>query len=199
MRIELFNNLLITCARQPVLTVNTNRPAVAARLSPAERRVRATARATGISLVCRNPANPRRAPIFANCCITCAGRCLPNAATWRRTTTACSGAATLPVRSTSWNSMPPWQRAADAAKRGDADRERAALEEAARLYQDDLLRSLLRRLAPTEARTLPPPAGTCAQPPDDPARKPAATIPRPYATPNGWWHWIRWPRRTTRR
>ena len=28
--------------------------------------------------------------------------------------------------------------------------------------------------------------------------KPAATIPRPSATPNGWWHWIRWPRRTTR-
>jgi len=25
MRIELFNNLLITCAQEPVLTVNTNR------------------------------------------------------------------------------------------------------------------------------------------------------------------------------
>ena len=89
-------------------------------------------------------------------------------------------------------------RAADAAKRGDADGERAALEEAARLYQDDLLRGLYDDWLQPKREHYRRQLGHVLQPPGDRCSKPAATIPPPSVTPNGWWHWIRWPRRTTR-
>jgi hypothetical protein len=139
MRIELFNNLLITCARQPVLTVNTNRlQSLLAYLllngESAQSREQLAYLLWPESSESQARTNLRqllhhlRRALPAECCHL------------RRTTTACNGAATLPVRSTSWNSMPPWQarRTLPNGRCGSG----AQPSRKRGVYQDDLLRSL---------------------------------------------------------
>ena len=141
MRIELFNNLLITCAQQPVLSVNTNRlQSLLAWLilnseSPQPREqlafllwpesIESQARTNLRQLL-----HHLRRALPAECCYLEADN---HSVQWRR-----DPGCTIDVV----EFEAALERAADAAKRGNPDGERAALEEAARLYQDDLLRSL---------------------------------------------------------
>ena len=141
MRIELFNNLLITCAQQPVQSVNTSRlqsllawlllhsdsPQPRERLAfllwpeSAESQARTNLRQLLHHL---------RHALPAECCLLEADN---HSVQWRR-----DPGCTIDVVEFDAGVA----RAADAAKRGDAAGERDALEEAARLYQDDLLRGL---------------------------------------------------------
>ncbi len=141
MRIELFNNLLITCAQQPVQSVNTSRlqsllawlllhsdsPQPRERLAfllwpeSAESQARTNLRQLLHHL---------RHALPAECCLLEADN---HSVQWRR-----DPGCTIDV--VEFDAA--LARAADAAKRGDAAGERDALEEAARLYQDDLLRGL---------------------------------------------------------
>ena len=141
MRIELFNNLLITCAQEPVLTVNTNRlQSLLAYLllnsESAQSREQLAYLLWPESSESQARTNLRqllhhlRRALPAECCHLEADN---HSVQWRR-----DPACTIDV--VEFDAA--LANAADAAKRSDADRERAALEEAARLYQDDLLRSL---------------------------------------------------------
>ena len=141
MRIELFNNLQITCAQQPVLSVNTNRlQSLLAWLvlnsESAQPREQLAFLLWPESIESQARTNLRqllhhlRRALPAECCYLEADN---HSVQWRR-----DPACTIDVV----EFEAALARAADAAKRGNADGERAALEEAARLYQDDLLRSL---------------------------------------------------------
>jgi DNA-binding SARP family transcriptional activator/predicted ATPase len=141
MRIELFNNLLITCAQQPVLSVNTNRlQSLLAWLvlnsESAQSREQLAFLLWPESIESQARTNLRqllhhlRRALPAECCYLEADN---HSVQWRR-----DPACTVDVV----EFETALARAADAAKRGNVEGERAALEEAARLYQDDLLRSL---------------------------------------------------------
>jgi DNA-binding SARP family transcriptional activator/predicted ATPase len=141
MRIELFNNLLITCAQQPVLSVNTNRlQSLLAWLvlnsEAAQPREQVAFLLWPESIESQARTNLRqllhhlRRALPAECCYLEADN---HSVQWRR-----DPACTIDV--VEFDAAVA--RAADAAKRGNTDGERAALEEAACLYQDDLLRSL---------------------------------------------------------
>ena len=197
MRIELFNNLLITCAQQPVLSVNTNRlQSLLAWLvlhsESAQPREQLAFLLWPESSESQARTNLRqllhhlRRALPAECCLPGGGQ--PQRAVaprpglhHRRGGIRCRAGARGGRRQT---------RRRGWGARG-ARRSRAPLpgRSAARP---------LRRLAPAQAGTLPPPTGARAAPPGDAARSAAATIPRPSVTPNAWWRWIRWPRRTTR-
>jgi DNA-binding SARP family transcriptional activator/predicted ATPase len=141
MRIELFNNLLITCAQQPILSVNTNRlQSLLAWLvlhseAPQSREQLAfllwpESAESQARTNLRQLLHHLRRALPAECCLLSADN---HNVQWRR-----DSACTIDVVEFDGAVA----RAVDAAKRGDADGELAALEEAARLYQDDLLRSL---------------------------------------------------------
>ncbi len=141
MRIELFNNLLITCAQQPVLSVNTSRmQSLLAWLllhsdspQPRERLASLLWPESGESQArtnLRQLLHHLRHALPAECCLLEADN---HSVQWRR-----DPGCTIDV--VEFDAA--LARAADAGKRGDAEGERDALEEAARLYQDDLLRGL---------------------------------------------------------
>ena len=133
MRIELFNNLQITCAQEPVLTVNTNRlQSLLAYLllnsESAQSREQLAYLLWPESGESQARTNLRqllhhlRRALPAECCHLEADN---HSVQWRR-----DPACTIDVVEFD----DAFASVADAAKRGDADRERAALEEAARLY-----------------------------------------------------------------
>jgi DNA-binding SARP family transcriptional activator/predicted ATPase len=141
MRIELFNNLSITCAQGPVLSVNTSRlQSLLAWLvlhsDAAQSREQLAFLLWPESGESQARTNLRqllhhlRRALPAECCQLVADN---HNVQWLR-----DPACTIDVVEFDAALV----GAADAARRSDADSERAALEEAARLYQDDLLRSL---------------------------------------------------------
>jgi DNA-binding SARP family transcriptional activator/predicted ATPase len=141
MRIELFNNLLITCAQQPILSVNTSRlQSLLAWLllhsdspQPREQLAFLLWPESGESQArtnLRQLLHHLRHALPAECCFLEADN---RSVQWRR-----DPGCTIDV--VEFDAA--LARAADAGKRGDAEGERTALEEAARLYQDDLLRGL---------------------------------------------------------
>src|SRR6516165_3870826 len=136
MRIKLFNNLQITCAQQPVLSVNTNRlQSLLAWLvlnsESAQPREQLAFLLWPESIESQARTNLRqllhhlRRALPAGCCYLEADN---YSVQWRR-----DPACTIDVV----EFEAALARAAEAAKRGHADSERAALEEVAHLYQDD--------------------------------------------------------------
>src|SRR5260370_40161594 len=132
MRIELFNNLLITCAQQPVLSVNTNRlQSLLAWLvlhsESAQPREQLAFLLWPESIESQARTNLRqllhhlRRALPAECCYLEADN---HSVKWRR-----DPACTIDVV----EFAAPLPRAGEAARRSNADSERAALEEAARL------------------------------------------------------------------
>ena len=169
MRIELFNNLLITCAQQPVLTVNTSRlQSLLAYLllhsdSAQPREQLASLLVAGIQ---RIPGAHQSSATAASPAPRAACRMLPAGSGQPQRTVAARPR--LHDRRRGIRCRPGARGGRRQTRRRRA--ERAALEEAARLYQDDLLRGLYDDWLQPKREHYRRQLAHVLQPPGDPAR-----------------------------